>query len=151
MSVLNYDWWSDDSGLDLQKEGQDSFNCLCSIWFWYASHPCVTAVACKRPWSFCQKRRCMVTAKHAYTFDPSWKWVHMRLVRIGSSTVISACCVSLCFEPSQPQRITSGLNTNFTRPPGYSFHKSFDHKSCFLRLFLFRGHSTREPVANRVT
>ena len=40
--------------------------------------------------------------------------------------------VSWCFEPSQPQRITSGLNTNFTLSPSYSFHKSSYH-----RLFLF--------------
>ena len=34
-------------------------------------------------------------------------------------------------EPSQPQRITSGLNTNFNLSPNYSFYKSY-HKSCFL-------------------
>ena len=34
-------------------------------------HPCVTAVARKRLWSFCQKCRWQVTAKHAYTFDPT--------------------------------------------------------------------------------
>ena len=33
-------------------------------------HPCVTAVAHKRPWSFCQKCRWQVTPKHEYTFDP---------------------------------------------------------------------------------
>ena len=49
--------------------------------------------------------------------------------------VRSAELVSWCFEPSQPQRITSGLNTNFTLPPSYSFQKSFYHKSCFV-LFL---------------
>ena len=32
--------------------------------------------------------------------------------------------VSWCFEPSKPQRITSGLRTNFTLPPSHSFHKS---------------------------
>ena len=32
-------------------------------------HPCVTAVACKRPQSFCQKCRWQVTPKHAYTLD----------------------------------------------------------------------------------
>ena len=34
-------------------------------------HPRVTAVARKRPWSFCQKCRWQVTPKHAYTLDPS--------------------------------------------------------------------------------
>ena len=39
--------------------------------------------------------------------------------------------VSWCFEPSQPQRITSGLNTNFKLSPSHSFHKSSHHKSFF--------------------
>ena len=53
-----------------------------------------------------------------------------------------------CFEPSQPQRITLGLNANFTLSPNYSFHKSSYHKSCvfFFSLFIFRGHSTRKPA-----
>ena len=34
-------------------------------------HPRVTAVARKRPRSFCQKCRLQVTPKHAYTLDPS--------------------------------------------------------------------------------
>ena len=43
--------------------------------------------------------------------------------------------VSWCFELSQPQRITSGLNINFTLSQSYSFHKCSYHKShccCFL-------------------
>ena len=55
-----------------------------------------------------------------------------------------------CFEPSQPQRITSGLNTNFTLPPSCSFQKSSHHKSCFFSLIL-HGHSTWEPASSRVT
>ena len=52
--------------------------------------------------------------------------------------------VSRCFEPSHSQRITSGLSTNFTVFPSYSFHKSPYHKSCFLSLFISRGLSTRK-------
>ena len=62
--------------------------------------------------------------------------------------------VSWCFEPSQPQRITSGLNTNFTLSPGHSFHQSSYHESCFFfffSLFIFPGHSTREPAPSRGT
>ena len=61
--------------------------------------------------------------------------------------------VSWCFEPSQPQRITSGLNTNFPLSPSHSFHKSSYHKSCccFFSLVIFRGHSTGEPASGRVT
>ena len=45
--------------------------------------------------------------------------------------------VSWCFEPSQPQRIISVLNTNFTLSPSYSFHKSSYYRSCFcFVLFL---------------
>ena len=78
--------------------------------------------------------------------------------------------VSWCLEPSQPQTITSGLKTNFSLFPGYSFHRSLYHKSLFLKphpklypqfrnanpekqqhmfwgLFIFRGHSAREPAS----
>ena len=34
--------------------------------FWYPFHPPVTTVAHKKSWSFCQKCRWQVTAKHAY-------------------------------------------------------------------------------------
>ena len=34
-------------------------------------HPRVTAIARKRPRSFCRKCRWQVTSKHAYTLDPS--------------------------------------------------------------------------------
>ena len=59
--------------------------------------------------------------------------------------------VSCCFEPSQPQRITSGLSTYFTLSPSYLFQKSSYHKSRFFSLFIFRGHSTRESASSRVT
>ena len=41
--------------------------------------------------------------------------------------------VSWCFEPSQPQWITSGLKTNFSPSPSQSFHVSLYHKSFFLK------------------
>ena len=68
-------------------------NFLCWLLFRYPFHPRVTAVARKRPRSFCRKCRWQVTAKHAYTL-PMWlcmKWhgawlygVH-RMHRDGSS------------------------------------------------------------------
>ena len=36
--------------------------------------------------------------------------------------------VSGCFKPSQPQRIISGLKTNFKLSPSYSVHNSSNHK-----------------------
>ena len=48
-------------------------------------HPRVTAVARKRPRSFCHKCRWQVTPKHAYTFDPTKsKWA-------DSATVQAQC------------------------------------------------------------
>ena len=48
-------------------------------------HPCATAVARKRPWSFCQKWRWQVTSKHAYTIDPmKWEWA-------GYAAVLAYC------------------------------------------------------------
>ena len=48
---------------------------LCWLLFRYLFHPRVTAVACKRSWSFCQKCRWQVTAKHAYTLH---MWLCMK-------------------------------------------------------------------------
>ena len=42
-----------------------SVNFLCWLLFRFLFHPCVTAVACKRSRSLCQKCRWQVTAKHA--------------------------------------------------------------------------------------
>ena len=53
------------------------------------------------------------------------------------TSVGSAELVSWCFEPSQPQTITSGLNTNFNLSPSYSLHKSLYHKSSFFFFFFF--------------
>ena len=49
-------------------------NFLCWLLFRYPFHPRVTAVARKRPRSFCQKCRWQVTAKHAYTLR-MWLWM----------------------------------------------------------------------------
>ena len=80
--------------------------------------------------------------------------VRCAVPRCHASVASGIQLVSWCFEPSQPKRITSGLNTNLTLSAGYSFHKSSYHKSCvyfFFSLFIFRGHSTREPASSRLT
>ena len=41
--------------------------------------------------------------------------------------------------------------TQTSLSPSYSFHKSSYHKSRFLSLFIFRGHSARKPESSRVT
>ena len=51
--------------------------------------------------------------------------------------------VSWCLEPSQPQRITSGLNTNFTLSTGYSFHKSAYTSHVFIQpIYILRELNT---------
>ena len=61
--------------------------------------------------------------------------------------------VSWCFEPSQPQRITSGLNTNllYLQVIYFTSHFITSHAFFYFSLFLFREHSTRELASNRVT
>ena len=46
-----------------------------------------------------------------------------------SYTVV--CQLLWCFEPSQPQRVISGLKTNFSLSPSCSAHKSQNHKILF--------------------
>ena len=65
---------------------------------------------------------------------------------LGNIIWLEQDLVGWCFQPSQPQRITSGLNTNFTLSPSHSFHKS-----CFLSPFIFCQYSTWEPASSRVT
>ena len=65
------DSWLKGRGFESLLEWQENFfsrvSFLCWLLFRYLFHPRVTAVACKRPWSFCQKRRWQATAKHTYT------------------------------------------------------------------------------------
>ena len=69
LKTLTHDWKV--AGSNPCRNGGRIFfsrvNFLCWLLFLYPFHPRVTAVACKRSQSFCQKRRWQVTAKHAYT------------------------------------------------------------------------------------
>ena len=75
-------------------------NFLCRLLFRYSFHPRVTAVARKRPRSFCQKRRWQVTAKHAYTlrmwlcmkWHGAWLYGVHRTRRDGSSFLWHQLC-----------------------------------------------------------
>ena len=64
----------DQKEFESQKKKQKNFllqsqlSVLTCIWCLF--HPHVTAMARKRPWSFCQKCRYQVTPKHAYTLEP---------------------------------------------------------------------------------
>ena len=54
-----------------------------------------------------------------------------------------------CFEPSQPQRIASGLNTNFTLFPNYSFSGHYTTSHVFFLACLYSAdtqHGSLHPT-----
>ena len=57
---------------------------LCWLLFRYPFHPRVTTVARKKSWSFCQKCRWQVTAKHAYT-------LRMWILLNRASALVTTC------------------------------------------------------------
>ena len=64
--------------------------------------------------------------------------------------------LSWCFEPSQTQRITSGLNTKtslYLQVIHFASHhtKSLLFFLSFFSLFIIRRHSTRAPASSRMT
>ena len=71
--------WSNGCKVESWKEQQEIFfllvNFLCWLLCQYLFHPCVTAVAGKRSWSFCQKCRWQVAAKHTCTLH---LWLQMK-------------------------------------------------------------------------
>ena len=88
-------------------------NFLCWLLFRYPFHPRVTAVARKRPWSFCQKRRWQVTAKHAYTLhmalhEVTWcmvVWCTQNAQRLNLS-----CSRFLWHQPCQHCKYTTSVD-----------------------------------------
>ena len=104
-------------------------NFLCWLLFRYPFHPRVTAVARKRPRSFCQKRRWQVTAKHAYTlcmwlcmkWHGAWLYGVRRTRRDWLSLAANSCGTSHASAVSTPLRWIFG---------GYSktrYKKLFTH------------------------
>ena len=85
--------------------------CVFSL-FRYPFHPRVTAVAHKRPRSFCQKRRWQVTAKHAYTlrmwlcmkWHGAWLYGVHRTRRDWLSLAADSCGTSHASAVSTPLR-----------------------------------------------
>ena len=62
-------------------------NFVCWLLFGDPFQPRVTAVARKRPRSFCQMSRCEVTPKHAYILDPTkLEWLTVPLSRHSEVT-----------------------------------------------------------------
>ena len=85
-------------------------NFLCWLLFRYPFHPHVTAVARKRPRSFCQKCRWQVTAKHAYTlrmwlcmkWHGAWLYGVCRMRRDWLSLAADSCGTSHASAVSTP-------------------------------------------------
>ena len=72
--------------------------------------------------------------------------VHFHLWQLQHSLV------SWCFEPSQPQRITTGAEHKLHSISKLVISQVIIPQShVFSSLFIFRGHSTREPASSRVT
>ena len=87
-------------------------NFLCWLLFRYPFHPRVTAVARKRPRSFCQKCRWQLTAKHAYTlrmwlcmkWHGAWLYGVHRTHRDWLSLAADSCGTSHASTVSTPLR-----------------------------------------------
>ena len=76
--VRALDLWSKGSWFESWQKQLENFllqDQLSVLLFLYLFHLCVSAVACKRSWSFCQKCRWQITAKHTCTL-PLWLWMH---------------------------------------------------------------------------
>ena len=69
---------------------------FCADSFWYIFYPCVTAVTLKRSWSFCQKCKWQVTAKHTCT-------IHMCLQMKWDCKLVYCCMVYTEHVPKQQQ------------------------------------------------
>ena len=78
------------------------------------------------------------STQHCYTHKNPFTIPHLVFDFNSSCCSLVSQLVSWCFEPSQPRRITSGLNTNFTLSPSHSFHKSSYPKSCFFQPIYIR-------------
>ena len=82
----------------------------------------------------------LVFAKSQRALENREKWRKV----VAKSSVVSVS-VTWCFEPGQPQRITSGLNTNFSLAPSHSLHQSLYHKSF---SFLFVSNHSSNSIHN---
>ena len=85
-------------------------------------------LCCRLNWAHATSRVRSVWLPKAIKFELLCRFV---LAVFGVVCIIWINIVSWCFEPSQPQRVTLGLNTNFNLSPIHSFHKSLYHKYFF--------------------
>ena len=99
-------------------------------------HPSVTAVAYKRPPSFCQKCRWQVTSKHAYILDPTKsEWANYAAVRAQCGNISGNKLTHNSSGNTQPQssQLTEPLWTDPGLKSGFSVHElifSLKKKKC---------------------
>ena len=115
---------------EFQQEWQENFllqSQLCVLTLIRCPfHTHVTAVAGKRPWSFCQKCRWQVTPKHAYTHDPMRsEWADYAAVQAycGNLTANELTRNSSGITWSQPSQLAEPLGTDSGLKSGISVHE----------------------------
>ena len=131
-------------------------------------HPHVTVVACKRPWSFCQKCMWQVTTKRAYTLDSvklewadyavwascgslSGKPVHMQLVR-NVQPQLSQLAELLGTDPgfksgisvrelisTLKKKMQVGIDSSKISQNPHMWGKSHQHHHCYRNRFVVLG------------
>ena len=85
-----------------------------TVLFWYPFHPCVTEVAHKRSWSFCQKCRWQVTAKHAYTLRRLFHEVTWSVVVWCTQDLRRDSCSFMWHQPCQRCNYTTSMDIQKT-------------------------------------
>ena len=93
---------------------------------WRSFHPRVTAVARKRPRSFCQKCRWQVTPKHEYTLDQTKsEWADYAAVQAECGNLSGNELTRNSSENSRPQssQLAESLWTDPSLKSGISVHE----------------------------
>ena len=90
-----------------------SVDFLCWLLFRYPFHPLVTAVACKKSQSFCQKCRWQVTTKHAYTWH---MWLCMKCMLVWwTQNLHQDGCSFMWHQPCQRCTYTTSVDFFFLK------------------------------------
>ena len=103
--VRGPDLWSKGLMFESWQEQWENFLLPCWLLFRYPFHPHVTAVAHKRSWSFCQKYRWQVTAKHTCTLH-MWLCIKWRDL-VHSCMAYTAECAKTAAVPLGTSHVTT--------------------------------------------
>ena len=104
------EYWTHDGKVASSSPGRrilfSRVNFLCWLFIQSPFHPSVTAVACKRQRSLCQKCRWQVTPKHAHSLDPTKSEVIGSLWTDSASRMELVCESYLYFLKKQTKKFT---------------------------------------------